>query len=54
VTQSTCVPGTTTELLDELDSIEAYQHEGHQDRILHVTEKQTTIYDKLGIPAPTS
>jgi len=45
---------TVTELLDELDTIEQYQSEGHRPVIPHITAKQKDIYTRLNVQPPTT
>ncbi|MDR3295709.1 MAG: transposase [Clostridiales Family XIII bacterium] len=40
-------------LLDEIDTIERYEHSGHKPRILEVTDKQRQIFEALGFEPPT-
>jgi len=40
---------TVQGLIDELDSIERYESEGHLPRVMTVTKKQHDIYEALGI-----
>jgi len=45
---------TLIELLDQLETIEQYQHQNRKPSILHVTKKQTDIYTQLRTKPPTS
>ena len=45
---------TMDDILDELETIEEYHHAGRKPRILHITDKQHEIYDKLGVQPPAT
>lgn len=39
-------------LIDEVDTIECYEQKGHRPRICEVTQKQRSVFEKLGYAVP--
>jgi hypothetical protein len=41
-------------LIDEIDTIERYEREGHKPQVLEITDKQRKIFEALGIVPPVA
>jgi hypothetical protein len=44
---------TMREALDELESVERYEHDGREPVVCHLTKKQRDLYQDLGAKPPT-
>jgi len=45
---------TMQSLLDELDIIECFEYPGAKIRTGEITKRQIKLYEKIGVPPPTS
>jgi hypothetical protein len=43
---------TLSALIDELDTVERYERQGHRSHILALTDKQKEVYKALGVAPP--